>query len=111
MSFLISNAVAAGVGTAPAAAPLNPLFLLIGFAVIFYFLILRPQTKRQKEQRALLAGLAKGDEVVTTGGIIGKIVKVADNHIVLSVTPQCEIRLQKQAVVSLLPKGSIKTLD
>ncbi|NHC60672.1 preprotein translocase subunit YajC [Paenalcaligenes suwonensis] len=82
--------------------------------VILYFLMIRPQMKRQKEHRNLVANLGKGDEVITTGGLLGKISKVQDNYITLEVSSLAEkpveILLQRQAVGSVLPKGTIKSL-
>ncbi|MCQ9617164.1 preprotein translocase subunit YajC [Paenalcaligenes niemegkensis] len=82
--------------------------------VILYFLMIRPQMKRQKAHRNLVAGLSKGDEVITTGGLLGKITKVNDNYVTVEVAnlgeKPVEILLQRQAVGSVLPKGTIKTL-
>ncbi|HLS43266.1 MAG TPA: preprotein translocase subunit YajC [Paenalcaligenes sp.] len=82
--------------------------------VILYFLMIRPQMKRQKAHRNLVANLAKGDEVITSGGFLGKITKVSDNYITLDVAnlddKPVELLLQRQAVASVLPKGTIKTL-
>ncbi|MGO3890761.1 MAG: preprotein translocase subunit YajC [Paenalcaligenes sp.] len=82
--------------------------------VILYFLMIRPQMKRQKQHRNLVANLGKGDEVITTGGLLGKISKVQDNYITLEVASLAEkpveILLQRQAVGSVLPKGTIKSL-
>lgn len=112
MSFLISNAMAA----APAATQMgaengySSILLLVGFVAIFYFLILRPQNKRVREQKALIAGLAKGDEVISSGGIIGKIEKVTDDFISLEIANGVVITLQKSAIVASLPKGTLKAL-
>ena len=82
--------------------------------VILYFLMIRPQMKRQKEHRNMVSNLAKGDEVITGGGMLGKITKVNDNYITLEVADLAEepveILLQRQAVSSVLPKGTIKSL-
>ncbi|QTS83955.1 preprotein translocase subunit YajC [Coxiella endosymbiont of Amblyomma nuttalli] len=80
-----------------------PLLLIL----IFYFLLIRPQTKRAKELRQLLEGLSLGDEVVTTGGIVAKITRLKDNFVVLEIAKGTEIRVQKVSIVSLLPKGTI----
>ncbi len=97
MSFFISNAMADA--AAPAAAgPMGGGFewiFLVGFLVIFYLMIWRPQAKRAKEQKNLLSNLQKGDEVVTTGGIAGKITKVADDFVVLEVSDTVEMKFQK----------------
>lgn len=110
MSFLISDAWAQ---SAPAAAQpslmaqMLPLVLLL---VVFYFLLIRPQMKRAKEHRNMLGALAKGDEVVTSGGVIGKVREIGENLIVVEIADKVEIRVQKQAVTSVLPKGSMQSL-
>jgi preprotein translocase subunit YajC len=78
--------------------------------VVLYFLMIRPQMKRQKEQKSMMDALAKGDEVVTAGGVLGKIIKVADAYITLEIANGTEIVVQKGAVTTLLPKGTIKSL-
>jgi preprotein translocase subunit YajC len=78
--------------------------------VILYFLMIRPQMKRQKEQKAMIDALGKGDEVVSAGGVVGRVTKVGDAYITLEVAEGTEIILQKAAVTLLLPKGTIKTL-
>lgn len=88
------------------------MFLFLGgFALIFYFMIFRPQSKRRKEHQTLLSGLSKGDEVVTAGGITGQVTKVEDEFIKVRVANNVEMRLQKQAVQASLPKGTLKSLD
>jgi preprotein translocase subunit YajC len=86
------------------------LFPLILMFVILYFLIIRPQTKRAKDQKAMLEALQKGDEVVTAGGAVGRVTKVGDGYITLEVAPNVEIHVQKPAVTTLLPKGTLKSL-
>ena len=87
------------------------LVLLVGFVGIFYFLLWRPQSKRRKEQQALMAGLSKGDEVVTAGGIVGRVAKVEDDFVKVQVANNVELRIQKSAVGATLPKGTLKSLD
>ena len=110
MDFFISNAFAqAGGQTGPSAfTSLLPLVIIF---VIFYFLLIRPQSKRAKEQRRMVDGLAVGDEVVTNGGLIGKIIKAGDQYITVELAKDIEVRMQRHAVSTLLPKGTIKTLD
>jgi len=112
MSFFISPAFADA--AAPAAAgPMGGGFewiFLVGFLVIFYLMIWRPQAKRAKEQKALLGNLQKGDEVVTTGGIAGKITKVTDAFVVIEVSDTVELKIQKGAVAATLPKGTLKAI-
>ncbi|MBC9252059.1 preprotein translocase subunit YajC [Pseudomonas alcaligenes] len=113
MSFLIPAAYADAAAPAVAAAPggewVNAL-MLGGFVVIFYLMIWRPQAKRAKEQKNLLGGLQKGDEVVTTGGIAGKITKVSDDFVVVEVSDKVELKFQKQAIAATLPKGTLKAI-
>jgi preprotein translocase subunit YajC len=78
--------------------------------VVLYFLMIRPQMKRQKEQKSMMEALSKGDEIVTAGGIVGKITKVTDGYVVLEVSDGNEMLVQKAAVATLLPKGTIKSL-
>ena len=78
--------------------------------VVLYFLMIRPQMKRQKEQKAMIDALTKGDEVVSAGGLVGRVTKVGDAYITLEIAEGTEITLQKAAVTLLLPKGTIKTL-
>ena len=78
--------------------------------VVLYFLMIRPQMKRQKEQKSMMEALAKGDEVVTAGGMLGKVSKVTDAYLTLEIAPGTEIMVQKVSVTTLLPRGTIKTL-
>jgi len=77
---------------------------------VLYFLMVRPQMKRAKEHKALVEGLAKGDEVVTGGGIAGRVTRVSDNFLALEIADTVEIQVQKQAVTLVLPKGTLKSL-
>ncbi|WP_407315216.1 preprotein translocase subunit YajC [Pseudomonas sp. nanlin1] len=111
MSFLIPAAFADA--AAPAAGPAGSGFewiFLVGFLVIFYLMIWRPQAKRAKEQKNLLGGLQKGDEVVTSGGIAGKINKVTDDFVVIEVSDTVELKIQKGAIAATLPKGTLKAI-
>jgi preprotein translocase subunit YajC len=112
MSFLISAAYAdAAAPTAGApGSDMMSILMLVGFVAIFYLMIWRPQAKRAKEHKNLLGSLQKGDEVVTGGGITGKVVKVSDDYVVLEVADNVELRFQKAAVVATLPKGTLKAL-
>ena len=78
--------------------------------VMFYVLMIRPQNKRQKEHKDLIGNLTVGDEVITTGGILGKIAKVTDNFFILTISEGVDVPVQKQAVGNALPKGTIKAL-
>ncbi|MBV1811235.1 preprotein translocase subunit YajC [Pseudomonas viridiflava] len=111
MSFFISPAFADA--AAPAAGPAGSGFewiFLVGFLVIFYLMIWRPQSKRAKEQKNLLGNLQKGDEVVTSGGIAGKINKVTDDFVVIEVSDTVELKIQKGAIAATLPKGTLKAI-
>jgi preprotein translocase subunit YajC len=84
-----------------------PLILMF---VLLYFLLLRPQMKRAKEQKQMIASLQKGDEVVTSGGTLGKVTKVSDNYLNLEIAPNVEITVQKSAIQTMLPKGTLKNV-
>ena len=81
--------------------------LLLMFAVL-YFVMIRPQMKKQKEHRAMIDALAKGDEIVTAGGLLGKVSKIGDAHIGVELASGVEVQMQRQAVVQVLPKGTLK---
>ena len=109
--MLISSAYAQ---TAPAAAggdmqssfmSLLPLVLMF---VVLYFVMIRPQMKRQKEHRAMVEALAKGDEVATSGGLLGKVTKLGDAYLGVEIAPGVEVQVQRSAVIQVLPKGSVK---
>jgi len=105
----ISNAYAqsAGVGADGGLMSFLPLVLMF---VVLYFLMIRPQMKRQKEQKAMMDALAKNDEVVTSGGILGRVTKVGEAYVTVEVAEDTEIVVQKVAVTMLLPKGTIKAI-
>ena len=109
MSFFISNAMAeAGAGSQPGI--FEVLFPFIILFVVFYFLLIRPQSKRAKEHRKLVEALAKGDEVMTQGGIYGKIVEVGEEALTIEIADNLQVKVQRAAVASVLPKGTLKTL-
>ena len=110
MSFFVSSAMAQ-TGAAPQGNPMVTLLMFGGLFVFMYLFIIRPQRKRQKDHAALVSGLAKGDEVITTSGMLGKIVKVDDSYIVLETGNGIELKFQKVAVHAVLPKGTIKSID
>lgn len=117
----ISNAFAEATQTAvtqTSAAPpsqgasfLHMLPMLILFIVVFYFLLVRPQAKRAKEQKKLLSSVAVNDEVMTAGGIVGRIVRLKDNYVVLMIAKGVEITVQKGSIASVLPKGTMDVTD
>lgn len=104
--MFISNAYAAS-SAANDAMSFLPLIIIF---VLFYFMIIRPQMKAAKEQRAMITALQKGDEIITSGGIVGKVMKVTDDFVTVEIAANTEITVQKQAVQSALPKGTIKGL-
>ncbi|WP_049622039.1 preprotein translocase subunit YajC [Frateuria defendens] len=96
---------------APAAGQGNPLLTFLPLIVLFglmYFLMIRPQMKRQKEHRNMVAALSKGDEVVTNGGIAGRVEEVGESFITVEIAPNVKVKLQKGAVSQVLPKGTLK---
>jgi preprotein translocase subunit YajC len=98
--------------TAPAAGGGSELFSMLPLILMFvllYFLLLRPQMKRAKEHRNMLAGLQKGDEVVTAGGTLGKVTNVGESYVKVEIAPEIEITVQKPSITTVLPKGSIKS--
>ena len=109
MDFFISNAWAQA---APAGQgdPIMGFLPLILIFVVFYFLLIRPQSKRQKEHKKMLEALDKGDEVVTNGGLFGVISDLGDNFVLLSVADGVDVKVQRQAIAATLPKGSAETL-
>lgn len=111
MGFFITDgfAQAAATSATSQAGGFSQILILLGFVVIFYLLLWRPQAKRAKEHRQLMASLAVGDEVTTTGGIVGKVTRLKDDLISLKIAENVEINLQKAAVSSVLPKGTLKS--
>ncbi|MDP0587811.1 MAG: preprotein translocase subunit YajC [Candidatus Endonucleobacter bathymodioli] len=110
--FSLAHADADGSGVAALAGPgmIGQMVMLGGFVLVFWFLIWRPQSKRSKEHKNLLASLSKGDEVVTTGGMLGKVTNVTDEFLTLQVAEGVELPFQKGSVAATLPKGTIKAI-
>ena len=111
MRYLISDAYAAGGAPAPQGS--DPIVTIVIFGAIiafFWFFLIRPQQKRQKEHQKMLTALNKGDEVVTNGGVLGRVKDVGDQFLTLEIAQGVEIRVQKQAVSSVMPKGTLKNL-
>ncbi len=108
-NLLISNAYAEGAAPASGGGILD--FLpLIALVLVFYFMVLRPQQKRAKELNAMLAALQKGDEVATAGGVLGRVVKVGESYVSVEVAEGVELNVQKAAIQTVLPKGTIKAI-
>lgn len=103
MDFLIQNAHAQG---APQADPFGFLLPMIIIFVAFYFFLIRPQQKKQKAHTALIAGLKVGDEILTAGGILGKITGVSEHYVVVQIAAQTEIKMQKASVAQVVPKDT-----
>ncbi|HJV84760.1 MAG TPA: preprotein translocase subunit YajC [Noviherbaspirillum sp.] len=108
-NVFISNAYAQTAAAGPESSLMSFLPIILMF-VVLYFLMIRPQMKRQKEQKSMMEALAKGDEVVTAGGILGRVTKVTDAYVTVEVADGTEVVVQKAAVSTLLPKGTIKSL-
>jgi preprotein translocase subunit YajC len=111
MDFLISNAYAQAAtgGTSPEAGLLASPLVFIGIMVVMMFFMFRSQSKRQKELKAMIAALAKGDEVVSNGGIAGRIDDIGESFLTLEIAPDVKIKLQKTAISMVLPKGTLKS--
>ena len=107
MDFLISPAWAQAAG-APASSPIMTVLPLLLIFVVFYFLLIRPQSKRAKEHREMVAKLAAGDEVVTNGGVLGRIAEVGEHFVTLQVSSGVSIQVQKVQIAQLVPKGTYK---
>lgn len=107
MNF-ISQAHAQAAGQAPADGGMIQLVMLVGLFVMFYFIAIRPQRKRQKEHADMVGALQKGDEVITTSGILGKIVKIEGEYLVLNVADNVELKFQRHSIHAVLPKGTLK---
>ena len=112
--FLIPDAHAqtaaphAAEGGASLSSSITGMLPLVVIVVVFFFLMIRPQMKKQKEHSAMIAALAKGDEVVTTGGLLGKVTSLSENSIGLQIANDVEVQVQRGAVAQVLPKGTLK---
>lgn len=108
MDWFISSAHAQAAGAAQP-NPLMQMLPLVLIFVVFYFLLIRPQTKRAKEHRAMVAALAVGDEVVTGGGLLGKVTEVSDQFLTVEIADGVAVKIQRHTVQSVLPKGTLKS--
>ena len=106
---IISKAYAQG---GAAGGGMEMIIMLVVFGLIFYFMIFRPQSKRVKEHKNLMSSLSKGDEVLTNGGLVGKIAKISaeNDYVVLSLSEQTQVTIKKDFISAVLPKGSIQSL-
>jgi preprotein translocase subunit YajC len=110
MNLLISDAYAQTPGGGLGGGGMGPqVIILVVFVAVFYFLLIRPQQKRMKDQQAMLSRLASGDEVVTSGGILGRITEVNDTFITLEIADGVRIKVQKNQISQLMPKGTLKS--
>lgn len=109
LDLLISPAYAQQ-GAPQGQSLLVTVFPFIVMIPLFYFMLIRPQMRRSKEARQMLGSLAKGDEVITTGGLAGRIVSIGEVYLTVEIAPGVEIKAQKSAITSVLPKGTLKTL-
>ena len=106
MDLLINSAHAAE--AAPPGAGFGPLIMLALFFVVFYFLLIRPQQKRAKEHAAMVAAVSAGDEVVSAGGLLGKVTDIGDDYLSLEIANGTVVKVQKNTIAKTLPKGTIK---
>ncbi|MEO8748643.1 MAG: preprotein translocase subunit YajC [Rhodanobacter sp.] len=108
MSFPITPVLAQAAPAQPTGGGLSMILMMVVLFGLMYFMMIRPQMKRQKEHRALVAGLARGDEVVTGGGIAGRVDEVGETFLTVEIAPNVKVKVQKGSVQQVLPKGSIK---
>ncbi len=112
MDFLISSAHAAEGAAQPQGGGLQMIIMLVVFGLIFYFMLYRPQAKRVKEHKSLIASISKGDEILTQGGLVGKVAKVSEDKdfIMVTLAEGFDVAVQKASVSAVLPKGTIKSI-
>ncbi len=108
MGFFISDAYAQ-VGGSGGGAPYGDIMFLVLLFAVFYFLLIRPQQKRAKEHKKMVEAVAKGDEVVTNGGLLGKVLEIGDNFLTVNIAKDVDVKLQRSSVASTVPKGTIKS--
>jgi len=110
MSLFIASAHAQGAAAGPQGLGAFNIVMLVGLFVFFYFIAIRPQRKRQKEHQEMMSALGKGDEVVTSSGILGKVTALDYNYMVLNVANNVEMKFQRLHVHAILPKGTLKSI-
>lgn len=108
MDFLISSAYAQAAGGAQP-APWSPLIMMLVFVAVFFLFVIRPQMKRAKDHRNMVASIAKGDEVVISGGVLGRVDEVGEVFLHVEIADKVVVKVQKHAVTTVLPKGTLKT--
>lgn len=109
--MLVSPAWAQAPAAGPQGGGIESILLILGMFAVLYFLMIRPQMKRAKEHKAMIDALQKGDEVVTAGGILGRITRVEDQYVTVAIAGGVEVQMQRPAVQTVLPKGTIKTIQ
>ena len=109
--MLVSPAWAQAPAAASQGGGIESILLIVAMFGVLYFLMIRPQMKRAKEHKAMVEGLQKGDEVVTAGGILGRVTKVDEQYVTVAIAASVEIQMQRQAIQVVLPKGTIKTIQ
>jgi preprotein translocase subunit YajC len=109
MDFFINTAQAQAAGASSGQSMLQAMLLPVLLLVVFYFLLIRPQNKRAKEQREMLSKIVAGDEVATTGGILGKVTEVGDQYMTVEIAAGVSVKLQKFQVSLVLPKGTVRS--
>jgi preprotein translocase subunit YajC len=105
-----TTAVHAEAGAAAGPSMVSNILMLVGFLFIFYFMLIRPQTKRAKDHQSLVSKIEKDDEVIINGGMLARVTKVADQFLVVAIADGIEVKVQKQAVSASLPKGTMKSI-
>ena len=106
-NFLISDAHAQAAG-APPGGGLSQIAILVVFVVVFYFLLIRPQQKKQKEHRQMIDALAVGTEVVTSGGVLGKVTDLGDQFVTVEIADGVKVKIQRHSIAAVLPKDTLK---
>ena len=109
--MLINDAFAQAAASTQADADWLSLLPMFGILVLFYFLLIRPQAKRAKEQKQMVEGLQRGDEVITNGGILGQVLNVSEAYVIIEIAPAIEVTALKSSVQTLLPKGTLKSIE
>ncbi|HEX7043973.1 MAG TPA: preprotein translocase subunit YajC [Burkholderiales bacterium] len=108
MNWFIAEAWAQAPQGGAQGSPYVTLIMLVGMFVVFWFLLIRPQQKRAKEHKAMIDALAKGDEVVTAGGVLGRVTHLTANYVTVEIADKVEIKVQRPAIQAVLPKGTLK---
>ena len=108
LSFFINDAAAQATGGAPQGSMISSLLLPVMLIVVFYFLLIRPQQKKQKEHRAMVEALAVGSEIVTAGGVLGKVTELGEQFVTVEIADRVQVKVQRHSISAVLPKDTIK---